>query len=131
MAEVNTYVVNVTREGRFWHIDVPEIDRVTQARNVAEIELMARDLIAIMLEVEPDSFDIDVRIELPAEVRRHLDAAEHARKDEAEARTRAAAESRAAATALKNADLSVRDIGKVLGISYQRASQLTSARRSA
>jgi len=36
---------------------VPEIDRVTQARNINEVDDMARDLIAIMTGVEPDSFD--------------------------------------------------------------------------
>ena len=126
VAEVNSYVVNVTRDGRFWHIDVPEIQRVTQARNVGEIDLMTRDLIAIMLDIEPDSFDIDVQIQLPADVRGHLAEVERARADEAAARARAAAELRAAAITLKNLQISVRDLGKLLGVSFQRASQLTS-----
>ena len=123
---MSTYTALVSRDGRFWHVEVPEIDRVTQARNISEVDDMARDLIAIMAGVEPDSFELDVRIQLPDSVRAHLSEVERARGAEAEARSRAATELRAAAAELKKAGLSVRELGAVLGISYQRASQLTS-----
>jgi hypothetical protein len=87
---------------------------------------MARDLIAIMTGPEPGSVDLDVRIQLPDSVRAHLSEVERARDAEAQARSHAATELRAAATELKNAGLSVRELGAVLEISYQRASQLTS-----
>jgi hypothetical protein len=111
-------------------VEVPEISRATQACTVAEIETMARDLIGIMLEAEPDSFAVDVQIELPAGVRSHLAAAERARAEEVAARSHAAAELRAAAVELKSYGTSVRDLGKLLGVSFQRASQLTSGNRA-
>jgi hypothetical protein len=123
---MSTYTALVSRDGRFWHVEVPEIDRVTQARNLNEVDLMARDLVAIMTGVEPDSFELDVRVQLPDSVQAHLSEVERARDAEAEARSHAATELRAAAAELKNAGLSVRELGSVLGISYQRASQLTS-----
>ena len=123
---MSIYTALVSRDGRFWHVEVPEIDRVTQARNLNEVDLMARELVAIMTGAEPDTFELDVRIQLPDSVRAHLSEVERARDAEAEARSRAAAELRAAAAELKNAGLSVRELGSVLGISYQRASQLTS-----
>ncbi len=123
---MSTYTALVSRNGKFWHVEVPEIDRVTQARNINEVDDMARDLIAIMAGIEPDSFELDVRIQLPDSVRAHLSEVERARGVETEARSRAATELRAAAAELKNAGLSVRELGAVLGISYQRASQLTS-----
>jgi hypothetical protein len=123
---MSTYTALVSRNGKFWHVEVPEIDRVTQARNISEVDDMARDLIAIMAGIEPDSFELDVRIQLPDSVRAHLSEVERARGVETEARSRAATELRAAAAELKNAGLSVRELGAVLGISYQRASQLTS-----
>jgi 4-hydroxyphenylpyruvate dioxygenase-like putative hemolysin len=123
---MSTYTALVSRDGKFWHIEVPEVNRVTQARNINEVDDMARDLIAILANVEPDSFELDVRIELPEGVQAHLLEVERAREAEAKARSHAATELRAAAAELKHAGLSVRELGSVLGVSYQRASQLTS-----
>ncbi|MFC6011400.1 hypothetical protein [Nocardia lasii] len=39
-----------------------EIDQWTQARNLREVEPMARDLIATLLEVEPSSFEVAVEL---------------------------------------------------------------------
>ena len=122
---MNTYTALVTRDGTVWHVEVPEIDRVTQARSINEVDAMARDLIAIMTGLEPNSFELDVRIQLPDSVRAHLSEVERARGAEAEARSHAATELRAAAAELKNPGLPVRELGAVLGVSYQRASQLT------
>ncbi len=65
-------------------------------------------------------------IELPASVRTKLDRVERARETERAARADAAAELRAAAIELKRTGMSVRELGRVLGVSYQRAGQLTS-----
>ena len=46
-----TYHAEVTRDGGFWSVRVPEIARTTQARTPAEIEPMARDLISVMEDV--------------------------------------------------------------------------------
>lgn len=46
------YHANATRDDRFRLVHVPEVDRHTQARTVDEIEVMARDLIAIMTGVD-------------------------------------------------------------------------------
>jgi hypothetical protein len=97
---MNHYTAQVTRSGRYWHIHVPELDRVTQARNVAEIEPMARDLVAVMLDVDPESFTLDVQITMPATVRQHLDRAKELREQELRVRSEAAAEVRAAALEL-------------------------------
>jgi predicted RNase H-like HicB family nuclease len=126
------YHANATRDDRFWLVHVPEVDRHTQARTVDEIELMARDLIAIMTGADASSVELRVTIELPASVRTKLDRVERARETERAARADAAAELRAAAIELKRTGMSVRELGRVLGVSYQRAGQLTSeARRTA
>lgn len=123
---LSRFTAQVTRDGRFWLIHVPEIDRATQARSLAEIEPMARDLIVIMESVEPDSFELDVTITMPGDVAQHLERADVLRAEEARARAEAEAEVRAAAVTLKEAGIPLRDLGKLLGVSYQRAHQLVS-----
>ena len=123
VAEVK-YEVHAERDERYWMLTVPAIDRVTQARNVREIEVMARDLIAIMTDAEPDSFEIEVKYDLPATVEEHLAAAARLRDEAARANHDAALESRAAARELVDAGLPLRDAAAVLGVSHQRVAQL-------
>ena len=121
---MDTYEVRASRDGKFWLVEVPAIERFTQARNVPEIEVMARDLIAIMEDVDPDSFDISVDIDLPEKVAAALRSTEEHRGRAAALQSEAASEVRAAARHLKGLGLPLRDIGSVLGVSYQRAHQL-------
>jgi hypothetical protein len=122
------YEVSVRRDGRFWYIEIPALDGATQARNLAEVEEMAKDYISSVTEAPVSGIDVAVTIELPADVQAHLAAATALREEEAHARSRAAEESRAAARALQARGLTVREIGTALGISHQRAQQLASAR---
>lgn len=122
---MSAYTARATRDGRFWLIHVPEIERYTQARSLREIESMARDLIAVMADVDRDSFELSVEVRIPDGVEEHLQRATELRATEAQARAQAAAEVRAAASELKGAGISVRDIGALLGVSFQRAHQLT------
>jgi DNA-directed RNA polymerase specialized sigma24 family protein len=124
VAKLKTYRVNIARDGRFWHIHVPQIDRSTQARHLREAELMARDLIGIMEDVPPDSFGLDVQIELPQDIRQELARSAELREQAAKAQAEAARLSRDAARQLYDQGLPLRDIGKVLGVSFQRAKQL-------
>lgn len=126
----DSYTAEVERDGRFWLVWVPEIERVTQARNLREVEPMARDLVAMMLEIAPDSFDLVIHIKLPGQAAEHLQAAERLREESARANSAAAEEARAAAQALADAGLPLRDIGIALGVSHQRAHQLLGTRAS-
>ncbi|GAA5019679.1 hypothetical protein GCM10023317_61930 [Actinopolymorpha pittospori] len=124
MAVMDTYHASVERDGRFWLIRIREIDRSTQARHLREVDAMARDLIAVMRDVEPDSFELVVSHRLPDSVHAHLARAEKLRVESDLAKSRAAEESRAAVRELVDAGLPLRDIGQLLGISHQRAAQL-------
>ena len=57
---MTTYHAEVSRDGKFWQVRVPEVARTTQARTLDEVEPMARDLIAIMDGIDADSFDLEV-----------------------------------------------------------------------
>lgn len=98
----------------------------TRVTEMAEVEPMARDLIALWLEIPEDTFHVEVHVERPKDVRHYLELAVKYAADSAHAQAEAARERRIAARELKAKGLTVRDIGAALGISYQRAQQLVS-----
>lgn len=136
---MTTYRVNVYREDRWWMIDVPELDGhrhadgsvniggLTQARHYNEIESQARDFICTVVDVAPSAVDLDVHITvggMDVTATAAAIAADRAAAREAEAR--AVAESEAVAKKLRDAGVPLRDIGEVVGVSFQRVGQLVS-----
>lgn len=57
---MKTFTARVTHDEDAWMVEVAEIDRVTQALHLREVEPIARDLIAIMQDVSPDSFALKI-----------------------------------------------------------------------
>ncbi|MFD4443441.1 hypothetical protein ACFWPK_27060 [Nocardia sp. NPDC058519] len=118
------YTARAERDGRFWLVHVLEIDQWTQARNLREVELMARDLIVTMLDVKPDSFAVAVEVELPEAVRAEWEESKRLLTKVDEIKASAAAAAQRAARKLADEGLTLREIGQVLGVSFQRAGQL-------
>ncbi|MBB3035963.1 hypothetical protein [Hoyosella altamirensis] len=58
------YEVKVTREGRWWMVRVPELDELTQARRLSEVEQMARELIALANDSRISDVDVTVTVEV-------------------------------------------------------------------
>jgi predicted RNase H-like HicB family nuclease len=126
---MNTYDVTVTRDGRWWMVEIPELDGLTQARRLSEVEHMARDYIATWLDVALSTVKLGtVHIQVGAKdyaaTRLELEAL---REEARRAEDAAARLARDTAKALAAEDVPVRDIGDVLGVSFQRASQLVNA----
>ena len=122
-----TYRVEVERgrSGRWWLIDVPDVPAAhSQARRLDQVEEVTRDLIAAMTDTEPDSFGVDIHVELPGPVRADLQRAEELRQQAAASQHEAAILARSAARRLHDEGLPLRDIGKLLQVSHQRAHQL-------
>jgi hypothetical protein len=124
VAEVKTYHADVTRDGKFWLIRVPEIDRSTQALRYKDVPTMASELIEIMTGLATDDYDLDLTVQLPSEVRDHLGRAEVLREEAARKNAEAAAESRAAVRELLAHGVSQREAGRLLDMSFQRVNQL-------
>jgi hypothetical protein len=121
---MTTYTAQVERGERYWLVTIPEIQRTTQARTLREVEPMARDLIAVLEQVDPNSFDLKHDIMFPPVAHQHWTRAAKLREEAARAQTEATEEARLAARSLADLGLTVRDAGTVLGISHQRAAQL-------
>src|SRR5262245_10432493 len=118
-----TYRATVERDGRFWLVRVEGVG-ATQARHLRELDAMATDLVGVMTDAPPDEIEVEYDFVLPASVQEHLDRAAELRSESSRANTAAAEEVRAAARELADSGLPQRDIGRLLGVSHQRAAQL-------
>ena len=120
--------VVVMRDEKYWHVDVPAVERVTQARHLGEVDLMARDLVRIMRDLTQEQaaalvLDVHVvnpRQELVDRARELTERAESVRRESAVAWQNAA-------RGLHDDGLSMRDTAALLGVSHQRVHQLLKA----
>lgn len=127
-----TYAATVTREGRWWMVAIPDIDGLTQARRIDEAELMARELIAVSLDVALEEVAVTVTVESVGEVpvRSIVERIESDRRAAAELERGASRRAIELAKQLAAENVTVRDVGSILHVSYQRAHQLTTAHRT-
>jgi predicted RNase H-like HicB family nuclease len=122
-----TYTARARRSGSWWAIDVPELPGVySQARRLDRVESMARDAIALFLDVDPASLDIRVEMNLPSDLRRDVDAVGRLRAEADRLQVESSGAMRHLTHELLGRGLSVRDAAAILGISHQRVSQLVS-----
>jgi hypothetical protein len=127
-----TYQLNVTREGAWWIVEAVDVDYRTQVRTLSEVDEMGRDLFSGALGVHAESFDIDIRIERPADVAARVIEAAILERRAQEAITCAARVRRGAAWTLLDAyGLSAVDAARVLGVTRARVYQLFDNREKA
>ena len=137
---MHTYKVNVTRDDRWWMITVPELDGyvgvdgainlsdTTQARRLADVPGEAVDFICTVTDSAPSEVEVNISISID-DIDVTAEAEKVARNRELAERhaATAAEESRRLARSLAAHGVTVRDVGEVLGVSFQRAQQLISA----
>ncbi len=118
--------VEVTRSGGWWAIRVPDLPGVfSQCRRLDQVDEHAREAIALMLDADSSEVGtIDVTVVSPpeiAELVETVERAEHTARNAVEAAARARKE---AAQTLLHQGYPMRDIGRLIGISHQRVSQI-------
>lgn len=120
-----TYTALAERGDGWWAITVPELRGVfSQARRLGRVESMARDAIALFLDIPVDSFEVTVREVIDPEADVLVAEAIQARADAIEHQRIAARKSREAVRTLDRLGLPQRDIGRMLHLSHQRVAQL-------
>ncbi len=119
------YDINVYRDGRWWMVEIPALDGLTQARRVGEVEEMARSYIAATLDVPLSEVEVEVSSVKVGEVDA-LAIAEHVRelRAKADAAEADAVEAMRTAVGTLVTVAPVRDVGELLGVSHQRVSQV-------
>jgi hypothetical protein len=131
-SKTKTYTATADRSGDWWAITVEGVPFAhTQTRRLDQVDAMVRDLlIDLEIEDEADRNAFTVVIE-PADAEVHdLVAKVHdARQAAQEAAIAAAAATSYVIVEMREEGYSVRDVGVLLGMSYQRVAQITAATR--
>lgn len=123
---MTTYTVTATREDGWWVLlaDVGTRTIATQAKRLDQADEMAREAIAMALDVSEDSFDIDVHVDLGDELAGQLQRTKQVSEAAAAKQAEASARMRAMAHLLRDQGYTVRDAGRLMDVSSQRVSQL-------
>ena len=127
---MTTYDVNVTRDGKWWMVEVPAIGGLTQARRVTEVEDMARDLIAVTLDVplsDVELGEVNLAVDDLSDLQKRVRHIAEISAEAASLQARALKEFQDTARALVDRKVPVRDVGALLGVSHQRIAQITKA----
>ena len=127
MITATKYQVTITRDGKWWMVAIPELDGLTQARRIEEASDMAREYIAVTLDIPEHEVELDIEIGGVGGVTNIVDRARRIREERekaAELEEQASEEARQLATELVAEHIPIRDVGAILGVSHQRASQL-------
>lgn len=137
---MRTYKVTVTRDDKWWMIAIPElmghvgtsgamnVGDTTQARRLAEVPAQALDFICTVTDAAPSSVSVEITIDVDGiDVSGRIAKARHDRELADQYGAIAAAEVRQLARDLASHGVPVRDVGEVLGVSFQRAQQLITA----
>lgn len=112
------------KDGKWWEISIPELDQVTAAKKLSEVQEYAESLATAILDVPEGTVTVNVTYGLPVAVSSDWEQAREEMTRAQELTKSAAEHSRSVVRELHTKGYTVRDIEKVLGISFQRASQL-------
>ena len=122
-----TLHVNATRNKRGWTLVGVEYGAVSEVTRLDQAVEDMREPLAYLSGLPEDAFDIKVIPEIPQTYYSERAEADRFWREADTARSLAAEHSRKAARVLAGEGLPLRDIGQIMGISYQRAHQLVSA----
>jgi predicted RNase H-like HicB family nuclease len=113
------------RSGDWWAVEVPEIEGLyTQVKRLEQVEAMVKDAAAALTGRPESEFNVKVIPVVDESTMETMKAAAAYAKQATEMQKMAKDQARMAAFAMKSTGMSVRDIGSVMGVSFQRASQI-------
>ncbi|MCL2803902.1 MAG: hypothetical protein FWD29_08155 [Micrococcales bacterium] len=112
----------------WWGIEIVELPNVfSQARRLDQVEAMAREAAAMYTGNSTASFSVTVAPQLSSEDATAIATASERKRAALVANRSAAEANRLAARRLADQGMTVRDVGTLLGVSYQRAQKLLAA----
>ena len=122
-----TYTAQVVREGKWWVADILDTDWAAQSRRLDGLEGVVREVLSLALEADAGSFGVVLEYVPDHEVAELMAREDALRAESARLKSEAAAANREVAALLRRRGYTLRDIGSLMGVSYQRASQLVAS----
>lgn len=121
------YTATARRDGSWWVVQCDQLPAaISQVRRLDQAGGIHQEAIAFVAGVPASEVEVEVMADVPAGVTETLRRVATLRAEVASAEVEARSLWSAAARELHTAGLTVRDVGTVLGVSYQRAHQLVS-----
>lgn len=117
------------KEGKWWEIRIYELDLATQASRTKDIQSMANDLAATVLNVDPDQVRVHVTLRPRGDVMERWSQARADLEKAQELAKKGAMESRDIVAELSK-EFTITEVARMLGISTQRVSQLKAKKAS-
>lgn len=123
--------VTATRHEGWWSVRADVADAVvwTQTKRLDHVEDMAREAIALTLDIPTDDVDVEIEFDVAPEIVNMVEAARHMSEVAAHTQQIATRMNYSVAARLRSTGFSVRDIGMLMGLSAQRVSQLLAGER--
>ena len=118
-------------ETGWWVVTVPELaGAVTQSRRLDQVPGDVAEVIQLLTDKGPEAYELDVEAHVPGAVGEEASHAAELRAAADRLSQEAQEATAKAVRTLRAAGLTVRDVGSLLGVSFQRVQQL-SARNGA
>ncbi|MGI8578531.1 MAG: type II toxin-antitoxin system HicB family antitoxin [Nocardioidaceae bacterium] len=114
-----------TYTGKWWVVEVPEVDgALTQARRLDQVEAMVQDAVSMVEEVPPESVTVAVEPILTQPLTALIDEVQRGNSELEAMQAASSRRTRGLVSELRSTGMSVRDIGRIVGVSPLRVSQL-------
>jgi hypothetical protein len=124
------YTATARRDGRWWVVQCDQYPAaLSQVARLDQATEVHREAISFVADIPESDIEVEVRPVLSEPLAGELAEAERLRRAAADAESHATELRRDVARSLAESGLTVRDIGAVLGVSYQRAHQLVQLQR--
>lgn len=125
-----TYTVTARRTGDWWALEVPDVPGAyTQCKRLDQAADMAREAIVLILDNDEADIDVEIQPQLPPKMDKLVLSFRRAREAQEEAVRQAQQEqSEALHDLVVECHLSYRDVGRIVGLSHQRVSQVLKAK---
>jgi hypothetical protein len=124
MSTPHTLEATARRDGKWWFIEIPELDTVGQARRFGEVHDVAVEVAALYLNVPEDDVHVTVRVHASDEAARLWEDAERIEAESRAAQERAAQLRREAVRRARNDEYTYEATAAAFGISRARVQQL-------